>query len=166
MHKNRLVFFLLLFGFWLVLTQELNAQHIVTGMVLAAFLAWFWGESVQLLSPNSPNPKLYYKLFLYILALGWEIIVSNFSVAKVLLAADQQVDPLFIVFKPNLTTRWGRVLLANSITIAPGTITIDVNPDTDQFIVHAVNPDLANGVLNSKLIGKIQELESYGRRSP
>ncbi|NLM24759.1 MAG: Na+/H+ antiporter subunit E [Firmicutes bacterium] len=161
MHKNRLSFFILLFGFWLVLTQAFNAQHLLTGLIISVFLAWFWGESVQLLPENLPHPKLYLKFLVYLFALLGEIISSNIQVAKILLAGKTKINPKFVVFQPNLATRWGRILLANSITITPGTVTIDVNPDTDQFVVHAISQDLADSVHNSKLIKMIQELETY-----
>lgn len=165
MRKSQIVFFVLLFGFWLILSQEFDVQHLITGAILASFLAWFWGESVELLPEQSPNSKFYPKLLLYLVLLGWEIILANIGVVKTILAGHQAVDPQFVVFKPDLQTRWGRVLLANSITITPGTVTIDVNPDTDQFIVHAMTRDMADGVVTSTLIAKIQELESYRRVS-
>ena len=48
------------------------------------------------------------------------------------------VDPVFMVLDPGLNTNWGRVLLATCITITPGTITVDIDPETGHFIVHAL----------------------------
>lgn len=158
MYKRRIVLFIALLLFWLLLSSDYDAQHIITGLLLSALVTWFWGDIADLLPSKSLIRKLPATL-LFGLALLWEIVVANYQVAKTMMSNTSKVESGFIMFKPELQTSWGRIILANSITLTPGTVTVDVNPDTGVFLVHSLTQSLREGLADGLLVRRIQALE-------
>ncbi|HHU61063.1 MAG TPA: cation:proton antiporter [Natronincola sp.] len=161
--KRQIVLFIALLLFWLLLSSEYDAQHIITGVLLSLLLTWFWRDLSHLLPSKSLTRDLP-GLLLFSMTLIWEIILANISVARSVLSSSDKLDSGFVSFKPELETSWGRVLLANVITITPGTLTIDVNPDTGVFMVHGLTKDMREGLADGRLVKQIKRLEG-GRAS-
>lgn len=164
MGKRRIiVMFALLMVFWLVISEGMDLQHILFGVFLASISVWFWHNMGPRL-PHVPSPREFLVLCYCLLLLVLYIIQSNFTVAKTLLFPQHPLSPVFLIMDPPIKTSWGRVLLANCITITPGTITIDVNPETGRFIVHALTDEIAIGLIYWKIIDVIRKLESLGQK--
>lgn len=158
MLKRQFILFAALSLFWLLLSSEYDAQHVLTGIALAALLTWFWRDLSHLL-PSRSLTKNIPSLLKFGIFLLWEIILANVSVAKSVIQSGDKLDSGFVSFKPELETSWGRVLLANAITITPGTLTIDVNPDTGVFMVHGLTKEMREGLADGRLVKLIQSLE-------
>jgi multicomponent Na+:H+ antiporter subunit E len=162
MHRRYFVLFLLLFGFWLVIAAEADLEHLLVGVVVAMATVWLWRGLV----PNVPislsarGPLLFGRC---LWTLIWSIVDSSISVAKTLLFGKPPVEPVMLTVRPALETNWGRVFLANCITLTPGSVTIDVDPETGVFIVHALNPEIAAGLCSWKIIDEIRALELFGK---
>lgn len=163
MRKRQIVLFIALLLFWLLLSSDYDAQHLITGVVLALLLTWFWRDLSHML-PSKSITKHLPSLILFGLTLLWEIILANIAVAKSVLAGQENLNSGFVTFRPELETSWGRVLLANVITITPGTLTIDVNPDTGVFMVHSLTESLREGLADGRLVKQIRRLEGSGIR--
>ena len=88
------------------------------------------------------------------------MIEANITVARALLFSGSRVNPVFIVMQPGIKSNWGRILLATCITITPGTVTIDINPETGQFIVHALTEETGAGLSQWRMIEEIKALEA------
>ncbi|HHV44453.1 MAG TPA: Na+/H+ antiporter subunit E [Firmicutes bacterium] len=163
MGKRSVVLFALLLIFWLVVSAEADLQHLLVGSVLALLTVWFWRELIGRWPQfNSGKELLYFARCL--LSLFMSILESSVMVAKTVLLTKPAADPVVLVFRPPLTTNWGRVFLANSITIAPGSVTVDIDPDTGVFTVHALTKEIADGVVAWKLIPEIRDLELLSQR--
>ncbi|MCK9526453.1 MAG: Na+/H+ antiporter subunit E [Limnochordia bacterium] len=158
MRKRQIVLFIFLLLFWLLLSSDYDAQHIITGLVLAGLVTWFWGDLSDLLPSRSLVGTLPATIR-FALTLLWEIVLANLTVGKAVLSSRSKLDSGFVSFKPDLQTSWGRILLANTITITPGTVTIDVNPNTGYFMVHGLTKDLREGLEDSRMVRVIQRLE-------
>lgn len=163
MNKRSLVLCAILLIFWLVISAEADWQHILVGTVLALATVWFWQD----LGPRLPRLLSGTELLLLghcIMTLIRFIIQSNIAVAKTILLSSPPVGPVFVVMRPPIESNWGRVLLANCITITPGTVTVDIDPETGQFIVHALTEEAAHGLFDWQIIQEISNLESWGQR--
>ncbi len=160
LHKNKFVLLVSLFIFWLILSSSYDFQHIIVGLILAIGLTWIWQDAADELPNSTLSIKTWLKFLYYLLLLGWEILLANIAVIKSLIFDYPDIEPEFVYFKSNLKTKWGRVILANSITITPGTVTVDVNPDNGDFLVHALTKEMAEQVRNSKLIQYVRNLET------
>ena len=163
MGKKRWIILFLLLIFWLVISTSLGLPHLLTGV----FLAWFFcGSGGNLLSgfPGISTFQELLALLRVLFFLAREIVLSAIAVARTLLFSRPAVSPAFILIEPPLTTNWGRILLANCITIAPGTTTIDVNPETGRFFVHALTEEIAQTLMYWPMVDKIRELEKLIQR--
>jgi NAD(P) transhydrogenase subunit alpha len=137
MRKRSLILFVLLLVFWLVISAEMDLQHILVGMFLALITVWFWQDLGPRL-PSMPSAEELLRLGHCLVLLVGYIIQSNITVAKTLLFSGKPVSPVFVEMETPIRSNRGRVLLATCITITPGTVTIDVDPETGRFIVHAL----------------------------
>jgi len=163
MRKRSLFLCALLVAFWLAVSAEVDIQHLLVGAVLAVLTVWFWQD----LGPRLPRLLSGGELLLLghcLLSLVRFIIESNISVAKTILLSNPSVGPIFVVMRPPIESQWARVLLANCITITPGTITVDIDPETGQFIVHVLTYKAAVELSNWRIIRVISHLESWKQR--
>jgi len=142
------------------MSLDWDREHLLIGVILALFLTWYWRELAGIMPTRSLKLATIFLFGHYLVLLTWEIIVSNLAVVGNILFNNPTLKPGFVHFFPPLRTAWGRVLLANSITLTPGTVTIDVNPDTGEFMVHGLTKGMRDGVVSSRLIAAIQKLES------
>ena len=159
MRKRSLVLFGLLLVFWLVISAEVDLQHIFIGAILSLLIVLFWQDLGSRL-PNTPNIKELLRLGYFLALLVGYIIQANIAVAKILLFSDPPTKPVFMVMEPSIESNWGRVLLATCITITPGTVTVDVDPETGRFIVHALTEKTGIDLLYWRIINEIKKLEA------
>jgi len=103
------------------------------------------------------NLVLILKIFMYAPWLLWQIILANLQVLKILLKPRLDIDPSMVEFKPQVKSDIGITLLANSITLTPGTVTIFA--DKDHFFVHALGPEFAEGLSGGEMEKRILEIE-------
>ncbi|NLW59498.1 MAG: Na+/H+ antiporter subunit E [Firmicutes bacterium] len=159
MRKHSGLLFMILLAFWTVLTGAVNWELTLVGAVTALLTVWFWQDLGPRL-PRLPSARGLLRLgYALVLMVGW-VIQANITVAKVLLFSRPAAKPIFLLMEPNLRTNWGRVLFATCITITPGSVTVDVDPETGRFIVHALNHEIGIDLLYWRLIDEIIALEN------
>lgn len=163
MRKRSLVLFALLLVFWLIISAEVDLQHVLAGTLLSLLTVLFWQDLGSRL-PNTPNIKELLRLGYFLALLVGYIIQANIAVAKTLLFSDPPVKPVFMIMEPSIESNWGRVLLATCITITPGTVTVDVDPETGRFIVHALTEKTGIDLLYWRIINEIKKLEACTQR--
>lgn len=158
MQKRSAVSFAFLLMFWIVISGVVDLQHIVVGIIISLFTVWFWKDlDTRLPSLLSPMELLLFGRC--ILMLIFYVIQSNINVAKILLSSDLSEESIFLELEPGIHSNWGRVFLATCITITPGTITIDFDPDTNVFTVHALTRETGISLYYWRIITEIKNLE-------
>ncbi len=95
--------------------------------------------------------------FRYLPWLLWEIVLANVEIAYLVLSPKPLVDPQIVRFKPDLKTDLGIVTLAHSITLTPGTVTVEAN--REEFVIHAIWKKSAEGIIGGEMQRKIKEIE-------
>lgn len=130
----------LLFGFWLVLSGKFDSLHLALGLACAYAAARFQRGLAQEDPPLAPGLGLALLVRLpgYALWLLKEVVVSAFQVARIVLDPKLPIDPRLIRFERRLPHPAAALLLGNSITLTPGTVTLDVAGD--DYVVHALVP--------------------------
>lgn len=150
--------FFLLFAFWLILNGRWTGEIALTGCVVCGliylFLWKFMGYSPRkewALFRRLPRAVCYgFFLIGEIFKSAWQTICFIWS-PKVI------VQPEITSFHTRLKTDTGKVLLANSISITPGTITVDIQEDI--MLVHCLDESLDAGLEGSQMEEKIMKLE-------
>lgn len=151
--------YLLLFVLWLVLNSKVTLEISLFGLVITAAL----GLLCYVLFGYTPKKelRLYKKtpLFLaYIAVLVWEILKANFTVLGIIFNRKKKVSPALITFSVDLKTDFARYMLANSITLTPGTITVDV--DGNRITAHCLDEKMLDGAETSIFVRLLQKLEA------
>jgi len=128
---------ILLMIVWIAFTTSFAAQELIVGVVITAIISFF---SIPLftcctLSILSPT-RVFYMIY-YLFVFTWELIKSNLDVARRVLTPSLPINPGIVKFKTKLTTDYSKMVLANSITLTPGTLSIDIVDDT--FYVHWID---------------------------
>ena len=93
----------------------------------------------------------------YLVILLWEIIKANIGVIKLVLNPKTKLQPKLAYFTTDLKGSVSKTVLANSITITPGTII--VSTEDDLFCIHAMNADMAEGLDESTFVHQLRKME-------
>ena len=151
------MFFVLLILYF-IFTWDFSLKGVIIGLAVSALLTLFSRRYVT--GPAGKlNPRKVWKKFLYFLFLLKEIFVSNIAVVRKIYSRSP-VHPQLVRFHSGLNTEGGNVLVANSITLTPGTFTCEL--EGDDFVVHALDRDFADGIEHCDFIEKVHELEVLG----
>jgi len=162
-YKRSFVSFAVLLIFWIVISTVVDLEHILVGIFLSLITVWFWKDfNPKLPSMLSPTELLLFARCILML-IGY-VISSNIEVAKTLLFSNRTVTPIFIEMDLGVKSNWGRVFLATCITITPGTITVDFDPETNIFTVHALTIETAESLYHWRIITEIKNLERIVQR--
>ena len=97
----------------------------------------------------------------YLLLLLAEIIKANYSVICLILSPKYEIEPKLVKFRVDLKSDTLRAVLADSITLTPGTITVTL--EGDEYLVHCLDKDLAEGMSDSEFVRKLKEFERGGK---
>lgn len=116
----------LLFGVWMILTANVQVVNILVGLGISFSIALLYTKMFSHAKIEMINP---YYLGVYILVLVKNLIISNLHIAKRVLSPDMKLNPAIVAVKTELTSDWKKLLLANSITLTPGTLTLDIKDD-------------------------------------
>ena len=133
-----------LFLVWLLLSASLNLFHIGLGLLVAGGVAWFNTER-----PASRFPIIRLRIVWYFFWLVGRILRSGFHLAYLILHPALPINPTLIRYRTGLQEDAGIVLLANSITLTPGTITVEVN--SQELVIHAMDDNSAQDVTSHRL---------------
>lgn len=130
--------YILLYFFWLLLCGKVTAEICLLGIGIVAAMAVL---EYRLFGYN-PGSELRMlrktPLFIaYVAVLMWEILKASLTVSRVILFKRYKVNPALVTFTTPLQSDFGKFLLANSITLTPGTITVRV--EENQLTVHCLD---------------------------
>jgi multicomponent Na+:H+ antiporter subunit E len=146
------IFWLLLSAWTIYLPEPYDLSKVSRG-ILAALIVTFL--TYEMFVP-SRGEKVLLKLRRFIPYVGWElwqIYLATIDVTKRVLGI-LPIDPRIIEFDTTLRSDFALVTFANSITLTPGTITIDVEPERGRYIVHAIAKDPADSLTEDQTMQK------------
>lgn len=150
--------FLLFFAVWMILNGKVTAEICIFGVLISAALFYFMCRYMEYSLKKELLLFRLIPLFIrYFGVLVKEIVKANVCVLKIILSPELQPEPAFVYFDTDLRTGLARVLLANSITLTPGTITVPV--EDDRFCVHCLDKELAEGMETSVFVKLLKEME-------
>ncbi|AIU70365.1 cation:proton antiporter [Thermococcus eurythermalis] len=126
--------FIVLFILWLVVTASLDSQELVAGAVISLIVAALTHDVFTKAGLANLHPKRIAYAIAYIPYFLWAMIMANLDVAYRVLHPARPIRPGIVKCRTVLTSDTGKLALANSITLTPGTITLDV--DEEDYFIH------------------------------
>lgn len=146
----------LIFGFWVALNGRFTWEIAGLGAAVTALAMFFLcGCCDWSLRKEAGFWKTAPRLILYALVVIWEIVKANLALCRLVYGG--KPEPVVRVIHTELKTRFGKMLLANSITLTPGTITLAC--EGDQLTVHCLTPRMAEGLEDSPFEKRIRRME-------
>ncbi len=146
----------ILSGTWLLLSGHTNPLLLSLGLLsVAAVVAC--ASRLEVLDDESVPVHLLPGLIRYVPWLIGQVIRSNLDVARRIVSPKLPIHPSVIKVDATHHTEVGRVTYANSITLTPGTISLDVSAETIE--VHALTEDAANDLMSGEMARRVQRAE-------
>lgn len=122
---------------WLLLNNSLAPGQILLGAVLA----WLVTLLVAPLQPEQPRVQRYGLALRYVGRLLRDIVVANLDVARRILGSRRRLKPGFVAVPLDLRGDLPVTLLANTISLTPGTVSAELSEDRQWLYVHALHMD-------------------------
>ncbi|MHC4850322.1 MAG: Na+/H+ antiporter subunit E [Planctomycetota bacterium] len=154
---NQALFFALI---WIVFSGKFDAFHLTLGAVSIAIVLVFNG-AVRRLSPAHGGPAArqpfrWGEAIFYFPWLLWQIVVSALYVTKLTLIGEAVIDPRIVRFRSDQPNEVAQVILGNSITLTPGTLTLDI--DEDEYVIHALDQHSATGLVTGDMPQRVARM--------
>lgn len=156
--RSRSIFFLLALLTWLILTWPFSWPELIAGILVAGGISLLIGDlllgRVHLLS--HPSRYLLF-LFVYLPRLIWEVFKANFDVAYRVLNPRLPIRPGIVAVRTSLVSDVGLTFLANSITLTPGTMTVDVDREKGLLYIHWIDVEGQDAAeIRERTIGRFE----------
>ena len=148
-----------LFGIWLLWSGHYTLDHMLVlamGISSCAFVVYL-SHRLAIVDEEGHPIHLAGRLVLYIPWLLWAIVKANIDIAKRILNPQMPIDPLVVRVKATQKTDLCRVIFANSITLTPGTVSLDL--DGEDIVVHALTREAADDVQSGDMNRRVTALE-------
>lgn len=126
-----------LFVVWLVANASLDLQVVLLGLVLATAMTLAFSRFSSAYADIRLSPGVMMHIGLYLLVFFQELVRANLQVARLVFSPHIRNQPGIVEIRTGLTSRSGRMLLANSITLTPGTLVVDI--EGDRLFVHWID---------------------------
>lgn len=131
--------------FWILLSGQVdvaNATHrylLVCGLV-SALLGTLLARRVGFLYDEGNLGRVFFRQIPYLFWLAWQVVLSNFDVARRVwtLSPRKHINPGFITARYKMKSPLVKTIYANSITLTPGTVTVRMDADSNEILVHTL----------------------------
>ena len=150
--------YVLLFLLWVALSGRITLEIVLFGLPIAGFCYWFM---CKFLEYKPEKDIMFFKnlpsALAYAVVLCVEIIKSSIIAVKIVYSPKIDIQPQIVFFEVPLKSEFLLTILANSITITPGTITVNV--EENRFCVHALDYTMTEGIEDSVFVKLLMKME-------
>ncbi|MBU0501232.1 MAG: Na+/H+ antiporter subunit E [Gammaproteobacteria bacterium] len=140
--RDSLVLFATLLLFWVMLMGSLAADTLIVGVMASLVIALLFPDGLSFFTEFRATPRAFLAGFLYYGYFLKELVKSNLTLAAIVVSPSLPIDPGIVKVRTRLKSRMGRLMLANSITLTPGTLTVEL--EGEWLYVHWVRMESAD----------------------
>jgi len=155
--KNVLMIFVLSYLTWLALNWSVEADVLITGAGISVLISLLFCRNCTVLQTVKLTPKSFAYAFAYVFVFLWDLLKSNIDVALRVLKPSLPINPGIVEVKTKLNSNIGKMLLANSITLTPGTLTVDIKDD--RMYIHWI--DVSSTDVEEATKSIVKKFEKY-----
>ncbi len=137
--KNGIIYIIAFLAFWTILAERVTISSTVFGLLIAILIYAYVNKSYKGVKAIK-SIKLIPVWLLFLLQLIGEIVIANLQVAKIVLSKDMDIAPEVVTYKTKLDSEILRTILANAITLTPGTMTVDI--EGSLLKIHCLSPGM------------------------
>jgi multicomponent Na+:H+ antiporter subunit E len=142
--------FILSLIFWLLLTFEFTVPNLIVGTIASIICSLFFGKVFVTNVYKFLQPQRYFWFIIYLFVFIWECLKANIDVAYRVLHPAMPIRPGIVKVKTTLKSDMAKMLLANSITMTPGTISVDIIDDylyIHWIYIRSEDPEVYTGII-------------------
>jgi len=144
---------------WIIFNGQITLEIVLFGLGIGALMYAFVCKFMDYKpSKEIKVLKLIIPGITYIFILIWEILKANLVAVRYICMSKYDIEPALVSFDVPLETPFARMMLANSITLTPGTITVEQNEN--HFLVHCLDKDMAEGMDESVFVKHLVKMEN------
>lgn len=148
-----------LFAVWVILNGKITFEIIWMGLLISVLIYAFMCKFMNFsLKKDIKLCKLVFFAIAYLFVLLWEILKANLTVINIILNKRRPIKQSIRYFDTTLKSDMAKVVLANSITLTPGTITVSV--DGNRFCVHCLSSELLDGIETGSFVKLLEKMEA------
>ena len=155
--KNISIIFLILMFVWVLLNNTFQLNILIPGAIIALIISLLMCRRCDIFAEMKFTPKSIAYTFIYLGIFFVDLLRSNLDVTRRVLSPSLPIRPGIVEVKTRLKSKFARMLLANSITLTPGTLTVDVKEDS--FFIHWIDVEDDEIEKASKKI--VEKFEKY-----
>jgi multicomponent Na+:H+ antiporter subunit E len=157
--KNWVVSMILLFGLWLLLSADLAVPVLIAGFIVVFLIVLLFSVRNPVFRDIKLGPKALSYIIIYPFVFLKALVMANFDVARRVLSPSLPIRPAIVEVRTRLHSPIGRLMLANSITLTPGTLTVEIQGDS--LFIHWIDASATdiNGATESIVRGFEKYLE-------
>lgn len=155
--KNVSLIFVLSYLTWLALNWSVDIDILITGAIISILIATVLCSKCTVLQKVRLTPKSFIYAFAFLGVFWWDLIKSNIDVALRVLNPALPINPGIVEVKTRLKTEIGKMMLANAITLTPGTLTIDIRDD--RMFIHWI--DVSSTDIEEATQSIVSKFEKY-----
>ena len=148
-----------LFVLWLLLSGHYEPLIVILGLLSCVFVAWV-AHRMDVVDREGHPIHLTWRAATYWPGLLWQIVKSNIDVARIVLSPRMPIERQIVWVKASQVDDLGYVIYGNSITLTPGTVTIDLIDD--KIGVHALSDAFAEDLKSGDMDRRVTEMEGTG----
>ena len=154
--QNFVATFFILFIFWALLSGKYDSFHLTLGVICSIIIAYLTHDLLFANVRVGDTRIIVQRFITYMPWLVYQIILSNIHVAYLSLSPKMPIAPQILRFRTKLESDISWVTLANSITLTPGTITMDIREG--EFFVHALSKKVADDLNTGEMEDRIAHI--------
>ena len=136
-HRHLFAFWLTLLFFWVLLDASLSLQVLLVGVIVATLIVLIFPSYGHLFAGTRLTVETPLIVLKYLSLFARELVKANIDVARRVVAPQVRINPGIVEIKTELTHPTYRLILANSITLTPGTLTVEI--EGDSLFVHWID---------------------------
>ena len=150
--------YVLFLAAWIIFNGNITLAILIFGVVIAAVMLAFMCHFMDYSLQKEMNVYKKSICFLtYVVILLREIVKANLAIIPRILTIEEEMEPVIVKFRTYLKSDFTKMLLANSITLTPGTITVEM--EGDEYTIHCLDTSLAEGLADSDIEKALKKLE-------
>jgi multicomponent Na+:H+ antiporter subunit E len=153
--KIKIIIFFAAFFIWIFLNWPVSSEHLVLGILVGLFVTFMTADLFENKPETFKRPWRYLWFFYYIPLFTWECLKANLDGAYRVAHPDLPINPGIVKVKTTLKSDTALTFLANSLTLKPGTMTVDIDKEGGFLYIHWVDvktqdPQKAAGLVVEK----------------
>jgi multicomponent Na+:H+ antiporter subunit E len=154
---HSLCLFVSLMAFYVVLSGQIASSFLMGAGVVACLGVTLLAKRLGIVDDEGVPYRYWWPTIKYIPWLIWQIVLSSIAVLKLVWQPKMDIQPQMVVIKHDLRTAYGVATYMNSITLTPGTVTVDIGKD--ELLVHCITKAVADDLKGGEMERRIRAIE-------